>query len=108
MYTFCLKPPLIHRHNYYDSADALIYVLDSSDLKRVDEATFELSSLLDVRLLEISGLHMQIGFPMPLLTRSTCPASVLTLLHIRYVPWGQWLTTAITASSSRSTTISNP
>lgn len=38
----------LRRRNYFDSTDALIYVIDSSDRKRVEEAGLELGQLLEV------------------------------------------------------------
>jgi hypothetical protein len=38
-----------HRRNYFDSTDALVYVIDSADRKRIDECGVELAQLLEVR-----------------------------------------------------------
>lgn len=45
--TFSLHPCTSHRRNYYDSTDSLIYVIDSSDRKRLEETGQELLSLLE-------------------------------------------------------------
>lgn len=53
-----LSPPLRappthpprHRRNYFESTDALIYVIDSADRRRVDECSLELAQLLEVRV----------------------------------------------------------
>lgn len=37
-----------HRRNYFESTDALVYVIDSADRKRVDECGMELAQLLEV------------------------------------------------------------
>lgn len=37
------------RRNYFDSTDALVYVIDSADRKRIDECGVELGQLLEVR-----------------------------------------------------------
>lgn len=34
--------------NYYENTDAMVYVIDSADKRRLDEAGTELSSLLEV------------------------------------------------------------
>jgi hypothetical protein len=36
------------RRNYFESTDALVYVIDSADRKRVDECGMELAQLLEV------------------------------------------------------------
>lgn len=36
------------RRNYFDQTDALIYVIDSADSKRLSESEFELTELLQV------------------------------------------------------------
>lgn len=36
------------RRNYFDSTDALVYVIDSADRKRIDECGLELAQLLEV------------------------------------------------------------
>lgn len=36
------------RRNYFESTDALVYVIDSADRKRVDECGVELGQLLEV------------------------------------------------------------
>jgi hypothetical protein len=38
------------RRNYFESTDALIYVIDSADTKRLGEAGTELDAILDVSL----------------------------------------------------------
>lgn len=38
-------PP--HRHHYYEGSNALIYVVDSADVDRIDEAREELTGVLD-------------------------------------------------------------
>ena len=42
-----LHPCTSRRRNYYDSTDSLIYVIDSSDRKRLEETGQELLSLLE-------------------------------------------------------------
>ena len=42
----CHAPP--RRRNYFDATDALIYVIDSADRKRIDECGLELGQLLEV------------------------------------------------------------
>lgn len=37
------------RRNYFDSTDGIIFVIDSSDRKRLDETGDELAQLLEVR-----------------------------------------------------------
>ncbi len=39
----------MRRRNYFDQTDALIYVIDSADSKRLSESEFELTELLQVR-----------------------------------------------------------
>jgi hypothetical protein len=39
----------LDRRNYFDSTDALVYVIDSADRKRIDECGVELAQLLEVR-----------------------------------------------------------
>lgn len=36
------------RRNYFESTDALVYVIDSADRKRLDECGVELAQLLEV------------------------------------------------------------
>jgi hypothetical protein len=36
------------RRNYFESTDALVYVIDSADRKQVDECGMELAQLLEV------------------------------------------------------------
>lgn len=38
----------LRRRNYFESTDALVYVIDSADRKRVDECGMELAQLLEV------------------------------------------------------------
>ena len=40
-------PPPPHRHHYYEGSNALIYVVDSADVDRIDEAREELTGVLD-------------------------------------------------------------
>jgi ADP-ribosylation factor-like protein 3 len=39
---------LLRRRNYFDATDALVYVIDSADRKRIDESGTELGLLLEV------------------------------------------------------------
>lgn len=39
---------LVYRRNYFDRTDALVFVIDSFDKKRLEEAGTELDSLLEV------------------------------------------------------------
>lgn len=48
MYTSATVPAA-PRRNYFESTDALIYVIDTADRKRVDECGMELAQLLEVR-----------------------------------------------------------
>ena len=41
--------------NYYDSTDAMIYVIDSSDRRRMEETGVELNQLLDEEKLAVGG-----------------------------------------------------
>jgi hypothetical protein len=52
MHTSCYASAALHaapRRNYFESTDALIYVIDTADRKRVDECGMELAQLLEVR-----------------------------------------------------------
>jgi hypothetical protein len=40
---------VLNRRNYFDTTDALVYVIDSADRKRIDECGVELAQLLEVR-----------------------------------------------------------
>lgn len=46
----------LSRRNYFESTDALMYVIDSADRKRVDECGMELAQLL-----EVGGLNTSLG-----------------------------------------------
>lgn len=39
---------LVHRRNYFDATDALVYVIDSFDRKRIVESGSELEIILEV------------------------------------------------------------
>ncbi|CAD7704014.1 unnamed protein product, partial [Ostreobium quekettii] len=41
------RSSLLDRRNYFDSTDAMIYVIDSSDRKRIGECCTELANLLE-------------------------------------------------------------
>jgi ADP-ribosylation factor-like protein 3 len=43
--------------NYYENTEALIYVVDAADRKRVDEAGFELNEILGEDKLAVGGWH---------------------------------------------------
>lgn len=49
---------MLYRRNYFDATDALIYVIDSADRKRLEESEFELNELLQVS----SAVHMHNGY----------------------------------------------
>ena len=47
--------------NYYDSTDALIFVIDASDRKRLPECGEELQSLLEVGYIEVIYIYIYIS-----------------------------------------------
>jgi len=46
-------PHPVHRRNYFDATDALVYVIDSFDRKRIVESGSELDIILEVRAARI-------------------------------------------------------
>ncbi len=51
------------RRNYFDATDALIYVIDSHDAKRLAESGSELDMILEVRARVCRPCELQVAMP---------------------------------------------
>eukprot|EP00775_Hariotina_reticulata_P010155 gene10155-10313_t len=74
--------------NYFDSTDALVYVIDSADRKRIDECGVELAQLLEEE--KMSGVPVLVlANKQDLLTALSADdiAEALNLFLIRDRPW---------------------
>ncbi|KAG2500345.1 hypothetical protein HYH03_001920 [Edaphochlamys debaryana] len=74
--------------NYFDQTDALIYVIDSADRKRLDEAEFELNELLQEE--KMNGVPLLIFANKQDLVGAAPPDEIATKLDlpaIRDRPW---------------------
>lgn len=56
-----LLTSVLCRRNYFESTDALIYVIDSADRKRIDECGVELGQLLEVGRAIAAILHSMLS-----------------------------------------------
>jgi len=74
--------------NYYENTDALVYVIDSSDRRRMEETGLELNSLIEEE--KLSGIPVLVFANKQDLINAMTPkeiSEVLALHNIRDRPW---------------------
>merc|ERR1711934_447334 len=74
--------------NYFDNTDILIYVLDSADRKRVEEATDELAELLDED--KLAGVPLLVFANKQDLINSLDPEEVIEAIGLNEIKDRAW------------------
>jgi ADP-ribosylation factor-like protein 3 len=74
--------------NYFDGSDAIIYVIDSADKRRMEECTQELNELLQEE--KLAGVPLLIMANKQDLMTAMKPADISELLHLTQIRDRQW------------------
>lgn len=83
--------------NYYSKVNAIIYVVDSADTDRIDEAGFELKSLLDQN--ELSNVPILVFANKQDLIHAAEPDFIMEKLHLQNIRDRKWMIMACSAIS---------
>ena len=83
--------------NYYNSTDAIIYVIDAADRRRMEETGIELQQLLDEELL--AGVPIVIFANKQDLINSLSPAEIIAGLNLHAIRDRQWQIIGCSAKS---------
>lgn len=83
--------------NYYDNTDALVYVIDSADKRRLDEAGSELSSLLDEE--KLSGVPLLVFANKQDLISAMSAGEITTSLQLDNIRGRTWQIQACSAKT---------
>ena len=83
--------------NYYNSTDAIIYVIDAADRRRMEETGIELQQLLDEELLV--GIPIVIYANKQDLINSLSPAEIIAGLNLHVIRDRQWQIIGCSAKS---------
>mmetsp|Transcript_13718 Transcript_13718/g.22688 ORF Transcript_13718/g.22688 Transcript_13718/m.22688 type:complete len:182 (+) Transcript_13718:143-688(+) len=75
--------------NYFDSTDALIFVIDSSDRRRMEETGIELQQLLDEE--KLSGVPLLVFANKQDLLNALSPAELTAGLNLHAIRDRQWV-----------------
>lgn len=75
--------------NYFDSTDALIFVIDSSDRRRMEETGIELQQLLDEE--KLSGVPLLVFANKQDLLNALSPAELTAGLNLHSIRDRQWV-----------------
>lgn len=81
--------------NYFDNVDALVYVIDSADRKRVDETGVELNKLINED--ELSSLPLLVFANKQDLVNALDPKEIAELLTLHNIRDRQWTIQACSA-----------
>eukprot|EP00793_Prasinoderma_coloniale_P002037 PRCOL_00002545-RA len=82
-------------NNYFESTDALVYVIDSTDQKRMEETGFELGELLEKE--KLAGVPLLIYANKQDLLHALTPAEVAQMLNLVQIRDRQWQIVACSA-----------
>lgn len=83
--------------NYYEGTDALIYVIDSSDRRRVEETGVELNALLEEE--KLAGVPLLIFANKQDLLNAMTPKELSESLHLHNIRDRQWQIQACSAKT---------
>ena len=83
--------------NYFNSTDAIIYVIDAADRRRMEEAGIELQQLLDEELL--AGVPLLIYANKQDLINALSPAEIIAGLNLHAIRDRQWQIIGCSAKS---------
>ena len=86
LFIFILRRP--YWRNYYDQTDALIYVIDSADRKRMEETAVELQQLLDEE--RLSHVPLLVMANKQDLLNALSPAEISTELNLNELRERTW------------------
>jgi len=74
--------------NYYDNTDALVYVIDSADRRRMEETGIELNSLIEEE--KLAGIPVLILANKQDLITAMAPKEISEALHLHNIRDRQW------------------
>ncbi len=83
--------------NYYENTDALIYVIDSADRRRMEETGVELNGLIEEE--KLAGIPVLILANKQDLITSMAPKEISEALHLHNIRDRQWQIQACSAKS---------